>query len=209
MPDGNGKYPQIRIKVVRPHWDWNSEGYLGGEGVKSVELWDNPTRGDMTTQTFRSEPFLLPSGVSFSDIQARVWFCTDYSHSDDGIRSGFPGTAPGDMEAGTVVLTPLSGEVTIDCFLGNIFYLKLTCDVTIKELKNPLHARPIVLIVEQDAVGGHLLYFDDSFNVGEDVPDLAISSGANVRDYFGFIHNKTSELTDVVAFVRGYEPAET
>jgi hypothetical protein len=63
----------------------------------------------------------------------------------------------------------------------------------------------VILCVRQDAVGGHVLGFDEIYRVGADVDDLAVTSTALGHDYYGFMYDAVDSRIDAVALVRGYE----
>jgi hypothetical protein len=212
-PDENGLYTDLRIKIVKtPKW-WNnttpanSDGYCAEQGFQDQQHWDNETCGDLDSQTFTSRPFILPSGVSLEDIQARVWFGTDYSFSDGGIHSenGPPESAT-PPDAG-VVQIPAAATITLDCGLGSIFYIDLDQDAVLANFVNCRHGRPVIVIVRQDATGGHTLTLDTKFNYGTEIPASAvvIASEPGARSFFGFIYDSDADLIDVVAFVSGYQ----
>jgi hypothetical protein len=78
---GTGVRPQVnaglRVKVVKPNWTWNTEGYFG----------DLPAAGcagefiaGKTDQQFVSAP--IPIDADVASVDARVWFGNHYSISD-------------------------------------------------------------------------------------------------------------------------------
>jgi len=203
-PDQNGLYQDVRIMIVKPPWTWTGEGHQGnqpGMGEWGGEYWKNG--GDKDTQTFESEDILYDPAVSFEDLQGRVWFGNALCFSDDDTYSACP-KDPGDPTDPGVIIVKWSSHIVIDCNLGSIFYLLLTADAILDPLVNAKHCKPIILIVQQDGVGGHRLTLDDIYNTGIDIDDVALSGEPDGRDYFGFMHNADYEETDVVAFVRGY-----
>lgn len=94
-----GIYDQIRLKIVKGPWEWNTEGYLGDQINRG--FWEGRTEGlgippllDKTTKTFVSEPIYI--SPAHTAVGARVWFQNTYSRSDDGVTvssgiSGGPG----------------------------------------------------------------------------------------------------------------------
>lgn len=91
-PDGEGKFQDLRIKIVRPPYLWDSEGYLGADpdhGYDNQGFWENGQKGDRETAVFESIVFELPSGLTAPDVEGRVWFCNGYSFSDDDITGGY------------------------------------------------------------------------------------------------------------------------
>jgi hypothetical protein len=84
-----GIYDQIRVKIVKPMWNWNSEGYMGGWRPNGG-YWDTGFTiyqrfffPDFTTKEFVSDP--IPINPAATTVQARVWFCNGYSVSDGNI----------------------------------------------------------------------------------------------------------------------------
>ena len=81
-------FTEIRLKIVKAPWDWNTEGYLGDqanngmfEGAAKIPAgWP---LFDRTTKQFVSEPIYVPPSVV--SPQARVWFHNGYSRSDDSL----------------------------------------------------------------------------------------------------------------------------
>ena len=208
-PDVDGKYTLLRIKIVKPAWEWDSEGYFAQAGYNAgpVELWDNPSRGDLTSQTFKSNPFILPAGVDLEDLQARVWFGSDYSFSDGGIYSPCPLAPPSIITDPGVIVIKCSVTITIDCGLGSIFYVDLDQNAVLANFVNPKHGRPVILIIRQNGAGGHTFTITGSkFTYGNEITAAiaVISSTALSRNYFGFIHDGDRDKTDIVSFVSTY-----
>jgi hypothetical protein len=199
----DGKFHDIRIQIVAPPWEWNAEGYFGaltGHGMYQSDRWQHG--GDTSTETFESID--IPYEGDFEDLGGRVWFANAYSFSDDDTVSGSPKDPPGPGNDSGVIIIKTASHIIIDCSLGSFFYLLLTADAILDPLKNAKHCRPVILIVQQDAAGGHKLQFDEKYNTGWDIDDLALSGDSESRDYFGFMYNADYEETDVVAVVRGY-----
>ncbi len=69
----------LRMKIIKPLWDWNSEGYFGDEPNAGIYDKDDII-GDKTTQEFVTEPIEVPTGVTAPE--ARVFFENLYSRSD-------------------------------------------------------------------------------------------------------------------------------
>lgn len=83
-----GVYTEIRLKVCKPPWNWDSEGYMGGWAVNGG-YWDYTFGNyqwvppDTATKEFVSDPIPVdPTAVS---IQARVWYLNGYSMTDGNI----------------------------------------------------------------------------------------------------------------------------
>jgi hypothetical protein len=76
-PDTGQTWEHIRIKIIKPPWDWTGDGYLGdtpGRGISSLEFWSAGKQGDRTTQTFEFPAIGLPGGLAMGDLRVRVWF---------------------------------------------------------------------------------------------------------------------------------------
>jgi hypothetical protein len=81
-------FTEIRLKIVKPPWDWNTEGYLGDQANNGIfegaaKIPAGWPLFDRTTKQFVSDPIYVPPSVS--SPQARVWFHNGYSRSDDGL----------------------------------------------------------------------------------------------------------------------------
>ena len=201
----DGKFPDLRIMIVKPFWEWTTEGYQGlqtGLGSYEGDYWKNG--GDKDTQTFESIDMPYDPDVDLTDLQGRVWFRNGYSFSDDDTISANAEKPPDVGNDPGVIIIKTTTHITIDCNLGSIFYLLLTADAILDPLVNAKHCKPIILVVQQDDAGGHRLTLDDKYNAGLDIDDVALSGSANSRDYFGFMYNADFDEDDVVAFVRGY-----
>jgi hypothetical protein len=209
-PGGDGKYTGLRIKLVRPPWSFcnqyvtpNTDGYQALAGYTTSDYFMNATTGDVDSATFKSKPLTIPAGCTLADLQGKAFFWTTYSINDDDTVSA--SGIPSDDEDGVINLA-YSATITIDCKLGDIFYITLTGDANLAPLVNAKHGCPVILCVRQDTVGGHVLTYDNIYRIGDDVDDLAISKDANGHDYFGFIYDAVDNRIDAVALVRGYAP---
>jgi hypothetical protein len=79
-------YTEVRAKVVKAPWDWNTEGYLGDQannGMYSGQAPNGWPLFDRSTKQFVSEPIYVPPSVV--SPQARVWFHNGYSRNDDNV----------------------------------------------------------------------------------------------------------------------------
>ena len=206
QPEIDATYTQIRMKIVKIPSQWNTEGYFAQPGYQDKEYWDNPTRGDVSTQSFTSDPFIIPAGVDFSNIEARVWFGTDYSFSDDGIYSATPSP---DATRGYITYLTDAPVVNVDCSLGPLFSLTLTGDHALGTLTNMKDGQIIGIILRQDATGNR------TFDIGGSIPamrfgstvkesDYVLSTAANAQDYLILAYNAKDNVFDVVSFTPGY-----
>ncbi len=206
-PEVDGTFTGLRIKIVRPPWEWDNDGYLGNPGYNGLDTWDNETTGDLSSVAFVSKPFVIPAGLAITDLEARVWFGTPYSFSDDDYHCAAP-TASGDDDQGVIRITS-AATITIDCALGSIFYIDLDQNATLANFINMKHGKPIIVVVRQDVTGGWTLALDTKFTYGSEIAESAvvIDTTALSRNYFGFIYDENADVIDVVAFVSGYQQA--
>ncbi len=82
-----GIYTQIRLKIVKAPWDWDSEGYMGGWATDGG-YWDTNQDKDWpgldnATKEFVTPP--IPIDPTAVTVQARVWFVNGYSIDDGDI----------------------------------------------------------------------------------------------------------------------------
>jgi hypothetical protein len=203
-PDGGGLYQDCRIQIVLPPWMWTAEGYQGaqaGLGMCMKDYWKDG--GDKDTQTFEGEDIPYDSGVAFTHLEGRVWFANSYSFSDDATYSPVPIDPGVAAQPGTVVL-PYAASLSIDCNLGNIFFVVLTGNATLQPLVNAKYLRPIILVVQQGGSGGYTLSLDASYQYGTDIPTCPLSTAVGQSDLFGFMQYAAGSATWIVAFIRGY-----
>jgi hypothetical protein len=84
-----GVYTNVRIKVIAPLSQWDTEGYYAAKGLDAENyLWNSKNGGDLTSAVFRSIHFPIPSGKAIGDLEARVFFINNYSTSDDDTTGG-------------------------------------------------------------------------------------------------------------------------
>lgn len=80
-------FSDVRIKIVKPPWEWSGAGYLGAEtnrGMWSADIW-----GKYQSE-YISDPIEIPSSVTNPEV--RVWFENLYARShDDTTASGISG----------------------------------------------------------------------------------------------------------------------
>jgi hypothetical protein len=85
---GGGVYDQIRLKIVKPIWNWDSEGYMagwepgGGYWDFSQALSSRFTFPDYTSTEFVSDP--IPIDPTSGTVEARVYFINGYGSITDG-----------------------------------------------------------------------------------------------------------------------------
>jgi hypothetical protein len=121
-PLASADLSDMRIRIVRGPWMWDTEGYLGaypGSGIANLSFWENKPAGDAVTQEFVFPPIPLPPGATIDQIAGRVWFENPVSRSDDetysaeeptviseswqltangGVNLGAPTSAPSDPD---------------------------------------------------------------------------------------------------------------
>jgi hypothetical protein len=80
-------YDQVRLKIVKPPWNWISEGFLGAQ--PNGGFFTSGSEGfipesfvnDLATREFVSDPIPIPAGLT--NVEARVWFENGYSRADN------------------------------------------------------------------------------------------------------------------------------
>ena len=83
-----GVYTEIRLKVCKPPWNWDSEGYMGG-WAPNGGYWDYTFGNfqwvppDLGTKEFVTDP--IPVNPTAISMQARAWFLNGHSMSDGNI----------------------------------------------------------------------------------------------------------------------------
>lgn len=201
----------LRIKIVEPSWQWNSEGYLGSEANHGY--WDSSMSpgesiyGDLGTQVFVSPPINIPVGLA--QPEARVFFTTDYSTGDNaaGHSSGVAGAA----NSYEVALID-AATVVVDASLINgppkkVFYLLTTAAVgALRTIGNPSNAmprQPIQIVIRQSAAGGNNWTLDTKYRTTAGVPVIP-STVAKAIDYLGVVYDSHDDMFDVVSFVPGF-----
>jgi len=199
----NAAQTDLRLKIVKPPWEWNTEGYLGDQpnrGLWSKTFWAGG--GDVSTQTFVSDPIAVPAGTDLSHIQARVWFDNGFSRSDGGVHSDFC-PAGGGGSGSAIQLDASSGYVYTDAALGYVFTFTMTTDTMLMNPTNARDGQPIVWIVRQDAVGGHALSLDGKFRLGDQV-EVVVSDMAGSRTLVGCVYSAAADQFDMVPSLKGY-----
>ena len=173
-------YLGIRIKIVKAPCAWNTEGYLGDEpnrGLWGRTWWNEGEKGNTTTQTFCTEPIVIPSGLTVSDIQARAWFENIYSRSDDDIYSAF-----GSAGQRSIPIILIADEALVDAGLGRVFAINSDTDYTIlNPIGNPYGGQ--VLVFQLSGAGVPTL--DTGFRL---MDGMTIDKSTG-RDYLGAIYN--------------------
>jgi hypothetical protein len=80
-------FDQVRIKIVKPPWLWNTEGYLGAEANHGIWNENSPGSnwiyGNYSARSFQTGPVQVPDTVT--NVEVRVWFENWYSRSDGGL----------------------------------------------------------------------------------------------------------------------------
>jgi hypothetical protein len=78
VPDvDDDTWEHIRVKIVKPPWEWNTHGYLGdtpGRGVSGDMFYWYGNKGDKTTRVFQLPLINLPDYMTVGNVQVRVWF---------------------------------------------------------------------------------------------------------------------------------------
>jgi hypothetical protein len=210
----------IHLKMVKPLWEWNSEGYFGNEpghglddkGLDPLPLKDPVTGeyGDTTSQIFVSDPIPIPASIPLDNIGARVFFQNGWSVDDDDTYFA-PDPTSGIGSGYEIVLTDAStiasNGVAADMTPRKVYFCQLLDSVGATRVlgcpSSPKHRQPFIYIIRQSATG-YLNYTPDAkVRVGNDVP-WSPSSGPNKQDYVGLMYDGNDDKFDLISFVRGY-----
>lgn len=101
-----------------------------------------------------------------------------------------------------------AATVAIDASLGNHFRLLTTSGVgatrALGAPSNPTDGQKIFIEVIQDATGSRALTYNAIYLWGADVTVPTLSTGANKRDFLGFVYNSTANKWYGIAVARGY-----
>ena len=102
----NGFHPlvdtDLRIKIVKPHWDWNTEGYLGdlpGKGIWGAFISDDQK------DEYISDPIKIEG--DYASIDTRVWFENAHFTSDSSTLGGSTPT----VSANAVSVKPIGDRI--------------------------------------------------------------------------------------------------
>jgi hypothetical protein len=209
-----GLYHNVRIKIIRAPWDWNDsnptndDGFQGINGYNGLQLWDQPSAGDLSSRTFTSAPFQIPAGKTLQDMQGRVWFANYYSFSDDATVS--PSPSP-DAPTGPSFITYLTDApvVNVDCSQGPLFKLKLTGNHALGTLTNMYDGELIGIVLQQDVVGTRTFSLASStpsvrFGTQVKSSDYVLSTTPGAQDYLILCYCAADNVFDVVSFTPGY-----
>jgi hypothetical protein len=199
-------YPGIRVRIVKPEWTWDSEGYIAatpGNGISVKTFWTEGQKGDISTQLFESDPITLPDGLAIEDVQARVWFGNVISRSDDDYYSP-SGNAYSDFLDEAIWLDGTLSPIPTDASLGCIFEFELSADRVLDNPVNAKNGQPIIWRLTQTAGGNHILTLGSKFRQGDTIPVPAIASEEGRRSYLGVLYNKLTDNYDVVAVASDY-----
>ncbi len=88
--NANDEYNLLRVKIVRHPKVWNAtdpaandDGFQGPSGYYKRTFLTPQNLGDVESDVFVSPPFVIPTGLAITDLEARIWFENTYSISDD------------------------------------------------------------------------------------------------------------------------------
>jgi hypothetical protein len=107
-----GVYPDLRVKIVKPPYQWATEGYLSVATNFYYEEWLY-SPADAALEEFRIACFPIPAGVSKANLAGRVWFSNPYCVSDDREYSGGYSAAQANSGSGAVLEVLLE---MVDCW---------------------------------------------------------------------------------------------
>jgi hypothetical protein len=103
-----------------------------------------------------------------------------------------------------VTVTASSNTYTINASLGNQFRCTLAATNTIAAPTNPTDGERILVELIQDGTGSRTVTWNAAFVFGTDVASPTLSTGANKKDYVGFVYNTNSAKWHALAVARGY-----
>lgn len=168
----------VRVKAVRPPWDWNTEGYFGdypGDGLSSLELWSivNPdgSPGDISSQEFESGPISIPAGMNSNNIVGRAFYQNTYSRDhDDNVsalnESGTGYCAPITMSGNNIVTdASLAGR-----YSEKIFRVSLSANATLLNPSNAVCGQPLTWLIINTGSNNVYVTLDTKFRNGKAFP---------------------------------------
>lgn len=176
-PEVDGTYIQFRLMIVKAPWDWNNgspantDGFLGQAGFNGGalgDLWDNSTRGDVDSISFKSAPFVIPGGVNFADLQAKVWFGNEYSFSDGGVVSACPEGVPSAYQV-PLVDAPVVATPARLSTIQTVFLVNVTDSRILGPPSNGVAGQNFLWCLVNDTGSDVIITLDSSFRWGIDV----------------------------------------
>lgn len=213
-----GVVTDMRIKIVRCPWSWDTKGYLGlspGQGWAQSEYWNVPnadgTTGDTTTQIFSGPAMPIPAGLDFEDLVLRAFIQNGYARSDGGEYSTPAEVGSGGSTGYEVILTDAATIVSdarlADTIPRKVYFVQLLDSVgPTRELGNPTgakHRQPMAYILRQSATGNLAITLGSKFRTTKMVP-VGSNMNANHQDYYGIMYDAYDDRFDVVSFVPDY-----
>jgi len=100
-----------------------------------------------------------------------------------------------------------SATISTDVSLGNTFRVTLGGNRTLAVPTNAVHGQKCIWRFKQDGIGTRtvtLAAAAGGFRLGADIASVTLSTTAGITDYMGAIYDATSNMWDVIAFVKGY-----
>lgn len=209
--DGSGNFSsEANLAVSRGGTgtsSFTSNGILYGNGTSAIQV----TAAGSANQVFR-----VPSGgnpPSFGSIDLASSAAVGSSILP--IANGGTGSSTQNFVdlttqqsiSGAKILTPFTltdaANIATDASLSNVFRVVLGGNRNLSAPTNPTNGQKVTWIFIQDTTGGRTLTFDAIFNFGT-FQTLALSGGANKRDYMGAIYSSTTTSWNVVAYSTGF-----
>lgn len=85
-PDvGSTRWEHVRIKIVKPPWEWNTFGYIST--LAELVYWWNPIPYDKTTSIFEFPVIPLPPSMAMGSVVARAFFENKICRAECGYSS--------------------------------------------------------------------------------------------------------------------------
>ena len=149
----------------------------------------------------------LTTGLSFNpsnNTLATTTFVGALTGTASGNLPLSGGTMTGALNEGVVVLTP-GATVAVNATLGNIFKLTLNQNSTLSNPTGAVDGQKFVFKIKQPASGGpYTLALGSSFEFGQNIPSITLSTAANATDMIGVQYFATEGLFYVMAFQPGF-----
>ncbi len=91
--DGTNPTLAVKLKIVKPVWEWATNGYIGSNGWVGEDFWEirnsDGSNGDKSTRVFKSPPIRF-SPITLENVGGRVWVHTAFACSDGGVAAAGP-----------------------------------------------------------------------------------------------------------------------
>lgn len=117
-------------------------------------------------------------------------------------------TFTGTVTAPRIITPPVTltdaSTIAIDASLGNHFTVTLGGNRTLGAPTNPTDGQKMLIEVIQDGTGTRTLGYNAVYGFGTDITSPTLTTGANKRDFLGFVYNSTSVKWYALGVSKGY-----